>query len=135
HIPLLIGGGGEQVTLKLVAQYADACNLGGDLATIERNFGILRQHGAAIGRDYDTVHRTVTGFCSIAETDEQAWAKVPALYAGQLGSRMCKLIGSPETIRKGLGDLELAGVQEVVLGFPDILQLDPLRFFAAEFIA
>ncbi len=37
HIPLLIGGSGEQVTLKLVAQYADACNVGNDLATVKQN--------------------------------------------------------------------------------------------------
>src|SRR5712691_12075633 len=38
HIPLLIGGSGEKVTLKLVAQYADACNVFGDLPTIQRKF-------------------------------------------------------------------------------------------------
>jgi F420-dependent oxidoreductase-like protein len=134
HIPLLIGGGGEQVTLKLVAQYADACNIGGDLPTIERKFGVLKQHCTAVGRDYASIHRTVTGFCSIGETDEQAWAKVPEAYVGRLGNRMYSLIGSPTTIRKGLADLEAVGVQEVVLGFPDILQLDSLGLFAAEFI-
>src|SRR5579859_5391643 len=50
HIPLLIGGGGERVTLKLVAQYGDACNIGGDLATIERKFAVLKQHCESIGR-------------------------------------------------------------------------------------
>ena len=115
-------------------QYGDACNIAGDLATIERKFGILKQHCAAGGRDYESIHRTVTGFCSIGATDDQAWAKVPAVYKGRLGSRMYTLIGSPKTIRKGLADLEAAGVGEVVFGFPDILELDSLRFFAAEFI-
>jgi hypothetical protein len=45
------------------------------------------------------------------------------------------LIGSPDTLRKRFSELESAGVQEVVLGFPDILHLDSLRFFAREFIA
>ena len=40
HIPLLIGGGGEQVTLKLVARYADVCNIYGDLETIRRKFAV-----------------------------------------------------------------------------------------------
>ena len=46
HIPLLIGGGGEKVTLKLVAQYADACNVGGDVSTIEHKLAVLKQQRA-----------------------------------------------------------------------------------------
>src|SRR6266516_64673 len=65
HIPLLIGGSGEQVTLKLVAQYSDACNVTGDLATIERKFGVLKQHCEAVGRDYDSIHRTAETLCMI----------------------------------------------------------------------
>ena len=42
HIPILIGGGGEKVTLKLVAQYGDACNVRGDLATIRHKFDVLK---------------------------------------------------------------------------------------------
>lgn len=45
------------------------------------------------------------------------------------------LIGSPETIRQRVAELEEAGVQELILGFPDALQLDMLRFFAREFLA
>src|SRR5882762_7142729 len=44
HIPLLIAGGGEKVTLKLAAQYGDACNISGDLATVQRKLAILKQH-------------------------------------------------------------------------------------------
>jgi alkanesulfonate monooxygenase SsuD/methylene tetrahydromethanopterin reductase-like flavin-dependent oxidoreductase (luciferase family) len=45
------------------------------------------------------------------------------------------LIGSPDTIRRRLADFEAAGVQELILGFPDALDLEPLRLFAREFIA
>ena len=57
HPPILIGGGGEKKTLRLVAQYADACNLfaGRDE---ERKLDILRQHCEAVGRDYDTIYKT-----------------------------------------------------------------------------
>jgi F420-dependent oxidoreductase-like protein len=56
--PILIGGGGERKTLRLVAQYADACNLfaGPDL---ERKLDILRGHCADVGRDYDEIEKTV----------------------------------------------------------------------------
>src|SRR5712691_2413947 len=137
HIPLLIGGGGEKVTLKLVAQYGDACNIGGDVPTIQQKFAILKQHCETVGRDYESIHRTVTGFCSIGETDEQARAKVPEALLSRFrsGNRInSDLIGSPDTIRGGLAQLEAAGVQVVILGFPDALQLDSLRFFAKEFI-
>src|SRR5436309_8184133 len=49
HIPLLIGGGGEKVTLKLVARYGDACNVNGDLETIKRKFAVLKDHCASVG--------------------------------------------------------------------------------------
>jgi len=58
HPPIMIGGGGEKKTLRLVAQYADACNLfaGRDEA---RKLDILRQHCDAVGRDYDSIYKTV----------------------------------------------------------------------------
>jgi F420-dependent oxidoreductase-like protein len=136
HIPLLIAGVGEQVTLKLVAQYADACNIHGDPATMARKFAVLKQHCEAIGRDYAHIHRTATGFCSLGETDEQARANVSPDSLDlleRLGETT--LIGSPATIRAGLAELEAVGVQEVILSFPDILQPETLRFFAREFLS
>jgi alkanesulfonate monooxygenase SsuD/methylene tetrahydromethanopterin reductase-like flavin-dependent oxidoreductase (luciferase family) len=133
HIPLLIGGGGEQVTLKLVAQYGDACNINGDLETIKHKFAVLKKHCETVGRDYDSIHRTVAALCAIGETDEQARAKIPVALLDRPVARGA-LIGSPDTIRKRLAELEAAGVQELILSFPDVLQLDSLRVFAQEFI-
>jgi F420-dependent oxidoreductase-like protein len=58
HPPILIGGGGEKKTLRLVAQYAQACNLfpGPEL---ERKLDVLRAHCADVGRDYDDIEKTV----------------------------------------------------------------------------
>ena len=135
HIPLLIGGGGEKVTLKLVAQYADACNLSGDLEAIKHKLAILKEHCETVGRDYDSIHRTITCLCAIDETDEQARTKFPAALLGRPVAAGA-LIGSPDTIRRQLAELEEAGIQEVILGFSsESLQLDTLRFFAQEFIA
>ena len=57
HPPIMIGGGGERKTLRLVARYADACNLfaGGDEA---RKLEVLRRHCEELGRDYDTIYKT-----------------------------------------------------------------------------
>ncbi|QBD80275.1 LLM class F420-dependent oxidoreductase [Ktedonosporobacter rubrisoli] len=137
HIPLLIGGGGEQVTLKMVAQYGDICNIGGDLATLERKFAILKQHCEAIGRDYSSIRRTVLTFCSIADTDEQALAAIPANTIARWPQEIiaCSLIGSPETIRQRIAAYEAAGVQELIIKFVDPTRLDIIRRFASEFIA
>ncbi|MBO0782105.1 MAG: LLM class F420-dependent oxidoreductase [Ktedonobacteraceae bacterium] len=134
HIPLLIGGGGEKVTLKLVAQYGDACNVNGDLETIKHKFAVIKDHCATIGRDYESIRRTVVSICCIGETDEQAEAKFPAGLRGRPLAAGA-LIGSPDTLRKRLAELEEAGVQEVILAFPDVLERDTLRFFAREFLA
>jgi F420-dependent oxidoreductase-like protein len=136
HIPLLIAGGGEMVTLKLVAQYGDACNIVGDVPTIKHKFAVLKRHCDSIGRDYESIHRTVTSYCSMAETDEQAREKMPQGLVSLLERLdVMALIGRPDTIRERLTELEAAGVQEVILSFPDVLQLESLRFFAREFIA
>ena len=131
HIPLLIGGNGEQVTLKLVAQYGDACHVFGDPATMARKFAVLKQHCEAIGRDYKSIRRASIAICSLADTDEQAQARLPEAARAFGGG----LIGSPGTIRKIIVAFEQAGVQELILRFPNARDLDELRRFAQEFIA
>jgi alkanesulfonate monooxygenase len=60
HPPIMIGGAGEKKTLRLVAQYAQACNLfpGPDLA---HKLDVLRRHCDDVGRDYDEIQKTVIG--------------------------------------------------------------------------
>lgn len=136
HIPLLIGGGGEQVTLKLVAQYADACNMGDDPASVKQKLAVLKQHCERVGRDYESIHRTSSTFCLLADSDEQALAQLPAERKARLGNIVqTALIGSPETIRQRLAAYEEAGVQELLLRFVDGTNLEALRRFAQEFIA
>src|SRR5712692_5851431 len=88
HIPLLIGGSGEKVTLKLVAQYGDACNVFGDPATMKQKFAVLKEHCETVGRDYASIHRTSTTFCLMADSDEQALALLPAELKARLGNEV-----------------------------------------------
>jgi F420-dependent oxidoreductase-like protein len=140
HIPLMIGGGGEQVTLKLVARYGDACNLIGDPTELKRKFAVLKEHCQAVGRDYESIHRTALTLCLIGETDEQARAQIPGwaggVFPGDVGSY--GLIGTLETIRQRLAAYEVAGVQELAIHFSDFsdaTHLDAVRRFAQTFIA
>jgi F420-dependent oxidoreductase-like protein len=136
HIPLLIAGSGEQVILRLVAQYGDACNVLGDPATVRQKFDVLKTHCASLGRDYEQIRRTTLAFCVLGETDKQARASTPkwmqTLMAGVLNN-MPALIGSPETIRRSLGAYEEVGVQEIALTFSDPTP-ETLRRFANTFM-
>src|SRR5262249_58545377 len=59
HLPIMIAGGGEQMTLRAVARLADACNLvRGDIAEVRHKLAVLRRHCDAAGRDYDTIEKT-----------------------------------------------------------------------------
>jgi F420-dependent oxidoreductase-like protein len=61
HPPILIGGSGEKKTLRLVAQYADICNvMSPDLETLEHKLQVLRGHCEAVGRDFDSIEITTS---------------------------------------------------------------------------
>jgi alkanesulfonate monooxygenase SsuD/methylene tetrahydromethanopterin reductase-like flavin-dependent oxidoreductase (luciferase family) len=136
HIPLLIGGGGEKVTLRLVAQYANACNIGGDIPTIKHKLAVLKQHCEQLGRDYGSIKRTtLIDDCVIAETEADVLAKLTPQERDNLEElRQTWLIGTPEQIRERLAEYEEAGIQELVVRFVDAAQLEPVRLFARECI-
>jgi len=91
HPPLMIGGGGEQLTLRAVARYANACNVGGTPEQVRHKFEVLRRHCEAQKRKYDEIERTnVIGF--VLARDEAALAakrqrlEVPAQFMGFAGT-------------------------------------------------
>jgi F420-dependent oxidoreductase-like protein len=74
HPPILIGGMGEQRTLRLVATYADACNLfdiPDDGATVKRKLAILAEHCAHVGRPFDAIEKTISTRFTSAESPAQ----------------------------------------------------------------
>src|SRR5216683_342172 len=113
HIPILIGGSGEKVTLKLVALYGDACNVGGDLKTLQHKLEVLKGHCENVGRNFSDIHVTTGTYCSIADTDEEALALVPE--ARKNGLADTALVGSPATIRERIATLEAHGVHELII--------------------
>ena len=96
---------------------------------------MIKEHCDGLGRDYASIHRTSTKFCSMGASDEEARAKIPLAFLSHLGDSLnTELIGSPDTIRQRLAELEAAGIQELIIGFADAVHLDSLRAFAKEFI-
>ena len=58
RVPIMIGGGGERKTLRLVAQYADACNVFGGPERIAHKYAVLREHCERLGRPYEEIERS-----------------------------------------------------------------------------
>ena len=69
HPPIIVGGGGERKTLRLVAQYADACNIFGGADNIRHKLAVLREHCDIVGRDYASIEKTNLSGFDIAATD------------------------------------------------------------------
>ena len=108
---ILIGGSGEKVTLRLVARYADACNLFGDAETVRRRLGILREHCDREGRDYDAIWKT-------------AYYR---LDAGREGVRVPQMLDEIEAMAD-------AGAQGLIGGCRGVQYLEPLEVIGREVI-
>jgi alkanesulfonate monooxygenase SsuD/methylene tetrahydromethanopterin reductase-like flavin-dependent oxidoreductase (luciferase family) len=81
HMPICVGGGGEQVTLKLVARYADMNNVGGGIESIRRKEETLLRHCETVGRDPSTIERTAAlGPVFIRDDKAEAERGLTALF-------------------------------------------------------
>jgi F420-dependent oxidoreductase-like protein len=81
HPPIMVGGGGERRTLRLVARYGDACNLfGTSQEEVAHKLDVLRAHCAAEGRDYDRIDKTVAYVAPVLEKVD-AFVSDVAAYA------------------------------------------------------
>lgn len=121
HLPILVGGGGERVTLKLVAKYADACNIGGGLELVRRREAILRQHCATVGRDERAIERT-TGIGTVFIRDDRAEAERlfrEAFQRNRISQAWAdQPVGTPEDVAERLAPYLELGYRHLVAGFP-----------------
>jgi F420-dependent oxidoreductase-like protein len=118
-VRILVGGGGEKRTLKLVAQHADACNIGGDPAMLRHKVDVLHGHCAAVGRDPADI--LVTRLGSLFPTGSAAeTAQLREMLAG-LGDpeQMAGfLIGEAGAITEAVHELVEAGAQLLIFNLP-----------------
>jgi alkanesulfonate monooxygenase SsuD/methylene tetrahydromethanopterin reductase-like flavin-dependent oxidoreductase (luciferase family) len=110
HPPILIGGSGEKKTLRLVAQYAQACNLFGT-PELEHKLDVLRGHCEALGRSYDDIEKTV----------------MMPLDPGEHGENIGALLEQ----LKGYADLGISEAHSIV---PRVSQITPLELIGERLI-
>ena len=126
--PLLIGGGGEKVTLRLAAQYADEWNVWGTPDVLRHKIGILEQHCADLGRDPSEIHKSANLFVQV--TDDPAEAeKARETY----GARM--LAGPVDEVKATVQEFIDAGVDELVVAIFALRPGDPGSLERARAIA
>jgi F420-dependent oxidoreductase-like protein len=128
--PILVGGGGERKTLRLVAKYADACNLFGDIGTVRHKLEVLERHCADVGRDPAEITKTRLGTLIIAPTDAEADERVSYLAEtrGANEQRLrSSLVGGPERVTDEVHALIDAGLDGLMFNLPDADELDSVR--------
>jgi F420-dependent oxidoreductase-like protein len=80
--PILVGGSGERKTLKIVAKYADACNLFGSPEIVKKKLNILKDHCKSVGRDYNSILKTKLGAIIVYDNKEMAKNRVRETFRG-----------------------------------------------------
>lgn len=113
HPPILIGGMGEKKTLRLVAQYADACNLfvRAGIDVLQHKLDVLRQHCQNVGRPYDEIERTALGTVHLAPNEM-----------------------SVEEMITQCRDLAKIGIQHFIVNMPNVHEIEPIKKIGREVI-
>ena len=135
RLPLLVGGGGEQVTLKLVAKYADANNVGGGIENVKRKDAILVRHCETVGRDPSEIERT-TGLGTVIIRDSRAEAErvQKEIATGNGGAEPWKdqPVGTPEDVLEKLAPFPEIGYRHLIAGFPSPYDEESMTRLATE---
>ncbi|MGA9531429.1 MAG: LLM class F420-dependent oxidoreductase [Anaerolineales bacterium] len=113
HPPILIGGMGERKTLRMVAQYADACNLfvRAGLDVLEHKLEVLQGHCQEVGRSYDEIEKTTLGTVHLG--DKQM---------------------SPSEVVDLCGSLSELGIDHAIFNMPNVHDIEPLETFGASIL-
>jgi F420-dependent oxidoreductase-like protein len=118
-VPLMIGGSGPKRTLRLVAQYADMCNVHGGPETLRNNLDILRRHCDAVGRDHTEITTTRLGTLVLAD-DEDAAARTRSFLSGMAGDAFGEqfTVGTADEVVKEVESLAATGIDTLIFNMP-----------------
>jgi F420-dependent oxidoreductase-like protein len=109
-MPLLVGGGGEKVTMRIAARWADEWNVWGTPETLAHKNQVLDRHCADLGRDPATIARSAQGLLFMS--DDEVWLKEKR---EQMAGGMPALVGTPEELVDVVGAYQEGGVDELII--------------------
>jgi alkanesulfonate monooxygenase SsuD/methylene tetrahydromethanopterin reductase-like flavin-dependent oxidoreductase (luciferase family) len=135
HLPILVGGGGREVTLKLVARYADACNVGGGVGPVQEAEAALLRHCETLGRDEREIERTTgLGVPVIRDSREEAHRVAARLFErnGRARTWEDQPVGTPEDVIEILAPFLELGYRHLIFGFPSGYDEETMTRLATE---
>ncbi len=138
HPPLWIGGGGERVTLRIVAEEADYSNFEYDIDLFIHKSAVLERHCEDVGRDFSEIRRSFHVEILVDESEAAVAAKFDriceqrGMAPAEIEARA--LIGTPDQIAESLARLEDAGCDTVLCYFSDAVWGDGIEMFGSEII-
>lgn len=135
RLPILVGGSGEQRTLRTVARHADQWNAFGDPETLARKDLVLRRHCAAIGRDPESIERTVGVMLVIRDTEAEARRVWRDRLAGQ-GAAYEEgpevWLGDPRQIAARIAAMRAIGFHTIIAEVPPPFDVETIERFIGE---
>ena len=132
RIPIMIGGSGEKKTLRMVAELADVCNIGGTAGLVSRKLAILDEHCAAVGRDPATIKRTAMTSLFVSPSDDERDALRQMLsYDTNADVRDRMVIATAGQATDDIAAIVASGVDEVIVNLPLIRSVDAIHTAAA----
>lgn len=133
---ILVGGGGEKRTLKIVAKYADACNLFGSADTVKRKLNILKEHCKTIGRDYDSILKTKLSIIVVDDDKQMAEKKIEQSFKGMPEEQIREfaIYGTPEDVIRQIRLFEQFDIQYLIVDLDPSKELEALDVFANKII-
>jgi F420-dependent oxidoreductase-like protein len=132
RIPILVGGSGEQRTLRLVARYADACNLFGEPSTVRHKVEVLRRHCEAVERDPAAVEVTHLSTVLVGDRQSGVESAVERLRPKRMSAERFAERVNAGTVEQHVGrfeELGRAGVQTAIVSLPDVEEPDSIARF------